>query len=130
PDQSWLVTFGDLLTLLLCLFLSIFAFSRHASTSSAPGTDLANTTLKKGTIVVSFADDELKKMNQAALPIEIERRLGSQKYSVSRMILSTCSSIPESSDSEHWFQSLQSALEVKRQVIDGNFEGAELKIEP
>ncbi|MCB0334158.1 MAG: hypothetical protein KDD55_11700 [Bdellovibrionales bacterium] len=155
--KSWLVSFGDLLTLLLCLFLFQFSNSNIKEEQEGPkdgvthsnnmedlsegiseygtherGTLLAQ--LEDGTPVVEsvFVEDEFA-LQDYTLNEEGRGRLKNvvipEGYGLQRISLVTFSCEESSPEALRWLQATGRALSIQRQLIDDGYERAQIAVQ-
>jgi hypothetical protein len=148
PNAIWLISFGDLLTLLLCFFLSIVSFgplNPHATlpkneltarSDSTPSTSAYKKTpagtgfaLKThgrfaaarhfGELKLQIAEEEYTDLG-GTLSEEAQKRLESAVKSSGYSVLaaSVSSCSALGSVSSGWFQSISRSLQVRRQLVD------------
>lgn len=129
---TWLTSFGDLLTLLLCFFLSILSLNPFPATKSSEvpaverskqqtGTTLANASkeVKKREFLIyshsAGADEQafLKEVRGMLTASNIE-----QSHSITSVSLEGCSDELEQFEGESWFVSMDRTLSLYRQLID------------
>ena len=146
PDRSdnWLITFGDLLTLLLCFFISAWATVRMKNSQSADVTPLKHERIadKAGATVdltlngTRIAEDSIGitspllrfraedfRGDPEKLGPEARSKLGKVvDYRDFRWNLEVCSREEEVNNSEKWKISQRRALYLRSQLIDSGLE--------
>ncbi|MDZ4785048.1 MAG: flagellar motor protein MotB [bacterium] len=126
PSTSWMITFGDLLTLLLCFFISLISFNgtkikglvekRHQNNS---GTQIAKIDRETKPRWVSFSSEEVN--SDALMGILKERILAvssKKEIVITDSYLEVCSRNDELPAEWNWHESMTQALKIKGQIVD------------
>lgn len=130
---NWLISFGDLLTLLLCLFVANYKVAHTHASSQAPedidnyqevevdkshGTHIAKTLLTESISTLSFSSNEFDGGSGELTPKALKRVKSIEiprGYAVSAVTAKICS---EKKDEQGWHQIVTRALTLPRQLID------------
>lgn len=125
-DSNWMITFGDLLTLLLCFFCAILATNpnnfEHLAQSSLekePGTFIAQFGGREWLAVSGLAGErEVKEAVIGAIPKQGEAHPTQKSGEIADIYVEVCDRSVDKPESWSWHQSMELALKVKRQLID------------
>lgn len=134
-SRSWLTTFGDLLTLLLCFFVCILSIAPLDETGTAKtasniaetesGTGLAGTLGSGSEIELLIPEAEYaesltrvseKVRNMALLQQKPEDTL------IREALIETCFNETEVYEGESWYRSIERSLELQRQLVDAGLD--------
>jgi hypothetical protein len=152
------VSFGDLLTLLLCFFVAIVAYHTKGDPNQSEknrvtsenntikidpgamyqkrelsGTPLANLTESSESLVLRFEPADYNGL-QEQMTDEAKRwfqkAIQSDDYNLSVVRLEVCGNTPPGQGSSGWLVSMRRALDIRRQLVDAGFstEGFELEL--
>jgi hypothetical protein len=153
-----MVSFGDLLTLLLCFFIAIVAFHRHGS-SQIPANDVPDTGNHEEKIDAGhfYQQDPSDGTPLALLPVSspgtvlrlepadfggqeeqmtdeaehwFRTAIKSEDYSLTAVRLEVCGNTSPGREDTGWYLSMRRALAMRRQLVDAGFalEGFEIEL--
>lgn len=158
PSAIWLISFGDLLTLLLCFFLSIVSFGPLNPNVELPKSDLTTRTnssalpaeqkitrpgtrfaLKThgrfaaarhfGELKLQIAEEEYTDLGGRLYEAAQQRLIKAVKSDSYRVVAAEVSSCSAlSSERSGWFQSVSRALEMRRQLVDAGISAQAVKV--
>lgn len=135
--STWLITFADMITLLLCAFLMIFSLNYHRlkdkakeaqierTEEAAPGIQIAQST-SEGTksfqdVTLNFSEEDFE-ADGATLGGDALRRLKSkgipEGYEISLLNLNSCVSSDSVGNGDAWKMSEKRSEGLFRQLID------------
>jgi len=122
----WLITFGDLLTLLLCFFLAIISLNSQKikelvtkRTISSPGTLLAQPTSGEKRLWLTLSENEVESDNlNSLLKTKLAGLSKAEKIEIADVYIEVCDLSEEFNDEWKWHSSLERVLTLKRQVVD------------
>lgn len=142
----WLVTFGDLLTLLLCFFVAMVSLSQHSVTDSeaavagpelqppekteqtivpplpaSRGVEIAltidNRDLKELLLQRSDFNDPLPVLSEAGLK-KVQKAVEAITYTLDEVIIETCNADENVKPETAWHLSVVLGLGLRRQIVD------------
>ena len=132
-NQPWLVSFGDLLTLLLCFFVTIIAQSplnpRSAKSEALrekqeAGTEFAPSVSRSLFKTLTLSQQDFQK-DSGGIAQALKSSVILDGYEVSKASLSSCSpGVGETS----WFEATKQALSLRRQLIDAGVASPRIEI--
>lgn len=130
-DTHWMVTFGDLLTLLLCFFCAMITLNANninilAQSSTAPAA---------GTVIAPLMERQWLYFSEMPSSVEIKVALLKHQQEhptlknaeIADIYVEVCTGSVDKSDQDGWSQSIERALAIKRQLVD-DFGLAESRI--
>lgn len=148
--SRWEMTFGDLLTLLLCFFVWLIPFSvqhatekRHSNQDiseenivprnsegeiAAHGTPFAPSAMRDNQVEVRFAAQDFAENDFSLAPEmkgHLKKQLLSGDYELNSVLVESCAG---AENSEPWFDSMQRGLMVRGQLIDAGFRPGALRL--
>ncbi|NLF25097.1 MAG: hypothetical protein GX589_05495 [Deltaproteobacteria bacterium] len=155
-SSLWLVSFGDLLTLMLCFFLSLIAFgplNRGFQMESAkltletrkaiqvlkvprelarqPGITIAFSRDGKPSLKIAFGEEDFQKEREELLPTVLERMVSivkSVQYDISEVKIEACRIDARGSAGGGWQAGSRMALGIRSQLLDAGIKSASLKL--
>jgi flagellar motor protein MotB len=125
-DAHWMITFGDLLTLLLCFFCALLTLNANKldrlaklSTEQEPGTLLASFNEDdEGRAWLSLSElDEAKDLKGVLLKQQGEHPT-LKNAEIADIYVEVCNRAIDKPEEWSWHQSIQTALQLKRQLVD------------
>lgn len=153
---SWLVTFGDLLTLMLCLFVTIVSqsplnpateqaqngvsprsaeqsakYSRSIVDFQSPGTTLAPSNDVEGVAELTFLESDFS--GEAGELVEASQKAVKNEviragYDVSAAAISTCSLDQGASEDAKWLSSVSRSFSLRRQLVDAGIDPSRISV--
>lgn len=125
-SDRWLVTFGDLLTLLLCFFLSIVAIDgeRIRDKVSQKNSDISGTGIAKreGREIKKWLSFDQKEVEGGAFRATLKGKLSDhfkdQPLEFTRVILEICDRESGLGQEWNWHGATSQALAVRSQIVD------------
>ena len=151
-NRGWILSLGDLLTLLLCFFVSAIAAGYHKSSSNLSVTTDNDTGFRQpveseqartgtGTSIAPFevvaTEERLGPesfVGSTVLRLEpsAAARLRSNIESVRMVVgitVSSCGGGQESQPQRSWFEALRRGLEVRRQLLDAGVAANRIRLQ-
>ena len=158
PGNSyWLMTFGDLLTLLLCFFVAIVSLSRHqhdadlveaaefeasqitetideitritagASHGAKIALDIDNRNLTEVLLEQGDVDPEKHRLNSAGEQV-MEKAIRLVSYPIRSIVIETCSRRGNAEAAIAWHESVSMSLGIQRQIHDMSVGSPQFKV--
>lgn len=151
-DQpGWLVSFGDLITLLLCFFICLVSFSpinpanssntavqgdnsesnnQHTDTEDS-GTAIADTLPHSGKNKILLFEQDFAIETGSLVPsalLALKKGMVREGYEIDQAMISACGGKSVLNDDQAWRQAMSRVLAVRRQVFDGRTEELRLAL--
>jgi len=155
-QMRWLVTFGDLLTLLLCFFLSIVSFGPlnptqrvleeevtkpdepinpvmppEIDSEQVSGPTIALTNSDTMETLLRFTEQDYVgggELFTSEASEKMRSELEPEGYEVESVVVESCYGKPEYPDGRSWFMSVSRALGLRSQLIDAGVSPASISI--
>ncbi len=130
---TWLTSFGDMLTLILCFFLTVVSLGPLNTASARNNEDkLTKNKHNLGTTIAKSEEDELRKEisfeetvfssnpdNQIfGLSELVNELIDTETYRIKSVSIETCNAELETKEGQSWHVSMQRALALNSQLID------------
>lgn len=158
PGSSWLVSFGDLLTLLLCFFIALIVLTREATPPASaaepvtpsqlsrievpgavaalprpPGTTLAANLEEQSRFELLFEEGDFEADGTAlssAARERIENAFAFAAYTPKPVRIVACGGGRGESTDAGWLESMQRLLELRSQLLDAGADMGRAELEP
>jgi len=130
-DTHWMVTFGDLLTLLLCFFCAVITLNAY----NIKGLNVSQRPSGDGTVIAASTQRQWFYFSEVPSSVEIKGALLKHQQEhptlknaeIADIYVEVCSGSVGEPDQDGWSQSIERALAIKRQLVD-DFGLAESRI--
>jgi hypothetical protein len=125
-DTHWMVTFGDLLTLLLCFFCAVITLNANNIKDLNTSLNTSQRPRGDGTVIAANTQRQWFYFSEVPSSVEIKGALLKHQQEhptlknaeIADIYVEVCSGSVGEPNQDGWSQSIERALAIKRQLLD------------